>query len=271
MIRNTFIIDSKEIGIASFEKMTIGGKYARLFYLTGLFLLIITIMRNKEPMMKYYALGLVVFYSISLILPYIKAVAYAKKYGKSMLKFDYIIQDNTIKQTIEKEKKTVSEKEYKFNNKTKIVEGYKYIFIYTENKHVVTMKKNAFNEGDIASLRAIVNQKNDVINNKFNKSLKLQKIFLIIGIVGSIVLSFVYFKDLEVSFSFSIFIRMLLCFTILALWISFAITFFVRWYKEKDKKWKVLSVCLFPITIFCFMLVGFVMAIPYSLSSLQNR
>lgn len=99
----------------------------------------------------------------------------------------------------------------------------------------------------------------------------IQKICLIIGFIFTIAMSVVFARKVEVDEPMlPIVIKMNIAGAAFSLWISFAITFYVKWFTRQKRVIKVLSVVLFPITYFVFMCIGIIRAVPYTVGELSK-
>lgn len=267
---NVYLTDKNSIRREVMEFLIIGSKYGKIFNLIGILFIISSFiyMNNNSNYSIYFFVALLLFV-INIVRIYKKAVYFSKKLEDKTLKRVITIDDFAISEKVYDSEKIIKDVSFQINEVDYVGNGIKNIFIVLSGDLLVIRKDN-FIEGDAVSFyKELISKKKTDISSKENFSkFHFQKICIIVGAIFSTILSLIFIKRIELDEpAISIFFKMLLSGMLFSIWISFAITFYVKWYVKQNKMIKILSIVVFPISFFVFMCIGLIKAVPYIVAS----
>lgn len=267
---NVYLTGKNSIRREVMEFLIIGSKYGKIFNLIGILFIISSFiyMNNNSNYSIYFFVALLLFV-INIVRIYKKAVYFSKKLEDKTLKRVITIDDFAISEKVYDSEKIIKDVSFQINEVDYVGNGIKNIFIVLSGDLLVIRKDN-FIEGDAVSLyKELISKKKTDISSKENFSkFQFQKICIIVGAIFSTILSLIFIKKIELDEpAISIFFKMLLSGMLFSIWISFAITFYVKWYVKQNKMIKILSIVVFPISFFVFMCIGLIKAVPYIVAS----
>lgn len=267
---NVYLTDKNSIRREVMEFLIIGSKYGKIFNLIGILFIISSFiyMNNNSNYSIYFFVALLLFV-INIVRIYKKAVYFSKKLEDKTLKRVITIDDFAISEKVYDGEKIIKDVSFQINEVDYVGNGIKNIFIVLSGDLLVIRKDN-FIEGDAVSLyKELISKKKTDISSKENFSkFHFQKICIIVGTIFSTILSLIFIKRIELDEpAISIFFKMLFSGMLFSIWISFAITFYVKWYVKQNKMIKILSIVVFPISFFVFMCIGLIKAVPYIVAS----
>ena len=267
---NVYLTDKNSIRREVMEFLIIGSKYGKIFNLIGILFIISSFiyMNNNSNYSIYFFVALLLFV-INIVRIYKKAVYFSKKLEDKTLKRVITIDDFAISEKVYDSEKIIKDVSFQINEVDYVGNGIKNFFIVLSGDLLVIRKDN-FIEGDAVSLyKELISKKKTDISSKENFSkFHFQKICIIVGTIFSTILSLIFIKRIELDEpAISIFFKMLFSGMLFSIWISFAITFYVKWYVKQNKMIKILSIVVFPISFFVFMCIGLIKAVPYIVAS----
>ena len=276
---NKYVIDKKSIGMEIFEGLTICRKGAIPFAVFCIFVVISTFakfcMTAESEMLGYFVLSLIVFLA-PIVSAIIKVYKISEEYGNKRITHVVRIDNERVTEEIfDADGLSLGKNQYFTNNVSRCAKGFKYIFLYFSDREVCVLRKDGFENEDARILNEILNNlKKDTEDRRdfvHKDVFKIQKICLIVGIIVSIIMIISYSKI--VGFEESAFlnsVKMILAGLLFFLWLSYGITFFIQWWKKQKTIMKVLSIVMYPITTFIFLLLALIWAVPYTVKSFSK-
>lgn len=271
--KNIYQVDKNSIRREVMEFLIIGSKYGKIFNLIGIIFIISSFisMYNNPKYSIYFFVALLLF-AFNIVRIYKKAICFSKKLEDKTLKRVITIDGFAISEKVYDAEKIVKDASFPINEIVYVGKGIKNVFIVLSGDLLV-IRKDSFSEGDAISLckELISKNKTDISSKENIDKFHIQKICMIVGTFLSIILSliFIYRTELDEP-ALPIFFKMIFSGIIFSVWISFAITFYVKWFEKQKSLMKILSMVLFPITCFVFMCVGLIKAVPYIFENISK-
>ncbi len=264
--KNIYLIDKNSIKREVMEFLIIGSKYGKIFNMIGIIFVISSFisMRNNANNSIYFFVALFLFV-MNTVRIYKKAVDYSKGLEDKTLKRVITIDESAISEKVYESEKIIKDVSFPIYEVAYVGKGIRNIFIVLSDDLFV-IRKDRFSEGDARSLckELISNKKTNLSFNENFSKYHFQKICIIAGTFLSVILSFAFIKKVEVNEpALPIFFKMIFSGIILSTWISFAITFYVKWFVKQKIMVKIFSIILFPVSFFAFMCIGLIKAVPY--------
>lgn len=277
---NKYVTDKKTIGMEVFEGLTICRKGAIPFAVICIFVGIGTFtkfcMTAESDMLGYFALSLIVLL-VPILIAFIKAYKISEEFGnKRVTHVVRIDKERVIEEILDADGLLVGRNQYFVNDFSRCAKGFKYIYLFFSDKEVCILRKDCFEKEEVRILYEILNNFKEDTENRRNfvhkDVFKIQKICLIVGFIVSIIMTISYSK--VVGFEESAFlnsVKMFFAGLLFFLWFSYGITFFIQWWEKQKTIMKVLSIVMYPITIFIFLLLALVKAVPYTVKGFSRE